>query len=61
MFRELAEKPWVQRWWSQVLGLMHRLSVMLMQQVTLALLLPLSAQRGGLVHLGGACPGPGQS
>ena len=28
MFRELAEKPWVHRWWSQVLGFMHRLSVM---------------------------------
>ena len=28
MFRKLAEKPWVHRWWSQVLGFMHRLSVM---------------------------------
>ena len=28
MFRELAEKPWVQRWGSQVLGFMHRLFVM---------------------------------
>ena len=28
MFRELAEKPWVHRCWSQVLSLMHRLSVM---------------------------------
>ena len=28
IFRELAEKPWVHRWWSQVLGFMHRLSVM---------------------------------
>ena len=27
-FRQLAEKPWVQRWWSQVLGFMHCLSVM---------------------------------
>ena len=27
-FRELAEKPWVHRWWSQLLGFMHRLSLM---------------------------------
>ena len=26
--RELAEKPWVHRWWCQVLGCMHRLSIM---------------------------------
>ena len=28
IFRELAEKPWVHRWWCQVLGFMHRLSNM---------------------------------
>ena len=28
MFRELAEKPWVHRWWGQVVGFMRRLSVM---------------------------------
>ena len=28
IFRELAEKPWVHRWWNQVLGFMHRLSLM---------------------------------
>ena len=28
MFRELAEKAWVHRWWSQVLGFMRCLSVM---------------------------------
>ena len=28
IFRELAKKPWVHRWWSQVLGFMHRLSAM---------------------------------
>ena len=28
IFRELAEKPWVHRWWSRVLGFMHRLSLM---------------------------------
>ena len=26
MFRELAEKPWVHRWWGQVVGFMRRLS-----------------------------------
>ena len=28
IFRELAEKPWVHRWWSQDLGFMHRFSLM---------------------------------
>ena len=28
IFRELAEKPWVHRLWSQVLSFMHRLSLM---------------------------------
>ena len=28
MFRELTEKPWVHRWWGQVVGFMRRLSVM---------------------------------
>ena len=28
IFRELSERPWVHRWWSQVIGFMHRLSNM---------------------------------
>ena len=28
IFPKLAEKPWVYRWWSQVLGFMHRFSLM---------------------------------
>ena len=28
IFRELSERPWVSRWWSQVIGFMHRLSDM---------------------------------
>ena len=27
-FRELFERPWVHRWWNQVIGFMHRLSNM---------------------------------
>ena len=27
-FRELSERPWVHRWWNQVIGFMHRLSNM---------------------------------
>ena len=25
IFRELSERPWVHRWWNQVIGFMHRL------------------------------------
>ena len=28
IFRELSERPWVHRWWNQVIGFMHRLSNM---------------------------------
>ena len=28
IFRELFERPWVHRWWDQVIGFMHRLSNM---------------------------------
>ena len=26
IFRELSERPWVHRWWIQVIGFLHRLS-----------------------------------
>ena len=28
IFRKLSERPWVHRWWNQVIGFMHRLSNM---------------------------------
>ena len=28
IFRELSERPWLHRWWNQVIGFMHRLSNM---------------------------------
>ena len=28
IFKELSERPWVHRWWNQVIGFMHRLSNM---------------------------------
>ena len=28
ILREISERPWVHRWWNQVIGLMHRLSNM---------------------------------
>ena len=28
IFRELSEKPWMHRWWNQLIGFMHRLSNM---------------------------------
>ena len=43
MLQELAERPWVHRWWSQILGFMHRLSVMPGSSIHVDILLPSSS------------------